>query len=131
MNLPKSFKLKVLDADEAKSAAARIMTDPNVALDVHVREELGIDPDDLGGRQSWRQSLASCVRNRRHSPLVPYFIGLSGSVSIFASASGAAVALLIVGGALGWLSSSGTVFGAFRMLLLGLSAAAITYGLDR
>lgn len=124
------LQAKGLDADEAKSAAARIMTDPNVALDVHVREELGIDPDDLGGSPILA-SITSLVAFAIGAivPLVPYIIGLSGSVSIFASASGAAIALLIVGGALGWLSSSGTVFGAFRMLLLGLSAAAITYGL--
>ncbi len=124
------LQAKGLDEDEAKSAAARIMSDPEVALDVHVREELGIDPDDLGGSPLWA-SLSSLIAFAAGAlvPLIPYIAGLSGSVSIIASATGAAAALLIVGGALGWLSSSGTMFGALRMLVVGLLAGAITYGL--
>ena len=124
------LQAKGLEADEAKSAASRIMSDPEVALEVHVREELGIDPDDLGGSPLWA-SASSLIAFAAGAlvPLVPYFAGLSGAVSIFASAMGAAIALLIVGGALGWLSSSGTMFGAIRMLVVGLFAAAITYGL--
>ena len=124
------FRAKGLEPDEAKSAASRIMSDPEVALDIHVREELGIDPDDLGGSPVWA-SISSLVAFAAGAlvPLVPYIVGLSGSVSILASALGAGVALLIVGGALGWLSSSGTVFGALRMLTVGLFAGAITYGL--
>ncbi len=124
------LQAKGLDADEAKSAASRIMSDPEVALDVHVREELGIDPDDLGGSPIWA-SISSLIAFAAGAlvPLVPYISGLSGTVSILASAMGAAIALLIVGGALGWLSSSGTVFGALRMLIVGLFAGAITYGL--
>ena len=124
------LQAKGLEADEARSAASRIMSDPEVALDVHVREELGIDPDDLGGSPLWA-SISSLIAFAGGAlvPLIPYIAGLSGSVSIFASAMGAAAALLIVGGALGWLSSSGTVFGALRMLVVGLLAGAITYGL--
>lgn len=124
------LQAKGLEADEARSAASRIMSDPEVALDVHVREELGIDPDDLGGSPLWA-ALSSLIAFAAGAlvPLVPYIAGLSGSVSIFASAISAAAALLIVGGALGWLSSSGTVFGALRMLVVGLLAGTITYGL--
>lgn len=124
------LQAKGLDADEAKSAASRIMSDPDVALDVHVREELGIDPEDLGG-SPFLAAISSLVAFAAGAfvPLAPYVVGLSGSVSTIASALGAAIALVIVGGALGWLSSSGTVFGALRMLVVGLFAAAITYGL--
>ena len=124
------LQAKGLNADEAKSAASRIMSDPEVALDVHVREELGIDPDDLGGSPLWA-SISSLIAFAAGAvvPLVPYIAGWSGSASIIASAVGAAVALLIVGGVLGWLSSSGTMFSALRMLIVGLFAGAITYGL--
>lgn len=124
------LRAKGLAEDEAKSAAARIMSDPEVALDLHVREELGIDPDDLGGSPAWA-AISSLIAFAVGAlvPLVPYILGLSGTVSIMASAMGAAGALLIVGGALGWLSSSGTMYGALRMLIVGLFAGAITYGL--
>ena len=92
VNLSKSFKPRGLDVDEAKSAAARIMSDPEVALDVHVREELGIDPDDLGGSPIWA-SISSLIAFAAGAivPLIPYIVGMSGSASIIASASGAAV----------------------------------------
>ncbi len=124
------LKAKGLDADEAKSAAARIMSDPDVALDVHVREELGIDPDELGG-SPMLAAISSLVAFAAGAlvPLVPYIVGLSGAVSIFASAAAAAVALVMVGGTLGWLSGSGTIYSALRMLAVGLFAGVITFGL--
>ena len=121
---------KGLDSPEAKSDAARIMSDPEIALDMHVREELGIDPDELGGSPllASASSLAAFASGAL-VPLLPYLIGLTGTTSLFASATAAAVALAIVGGGLGWLSGSGTIYGALRMLAVGLVAAAITYGL--
>ena len=124
------LRAKGLDADEAKSAAARIMSDPDVALDFHVREELGIDPDELGGSPILA-SISSFVAFAAGAlvPLVPYFTGLSGTVSIVVCGVATAVALVLVGGTLGWLSSSGTLFGALRMLTVGLFAGAITFAL--
>ncbi len=124
------LKSKGLAEEEAQSAASRIMSDPDVALDMHVREELGIDPDDLGGSPilATVSSLAAFAAGAV-VPLLPYLFGLTGPGALISSACGAAAALAIIGGTLGWLSSSGTVYGAFRMLAVGLIAGAITYGL--
>ena len=124
------FQAKGLAPDEARTAASRIMSDPEVALDVHIREELGIDPDELGGSPIWA-SVSSLVAFAGGAliPLLPYIVGLQGAASLFASATLAALALVIVGGALGWLSGSGTIHSALRMLVIGLFAGIVTFGL--
>ncbi len=121
---------KGLSEAEARSAAARIMSDPQVALDVHVREELGIDPDDLGGSPTVAAT-SSFVAFAVGAgvPLMPFIVSSDGTTTVVASALGAAAALFFVGGSLGWLSGNHPVFGALRMLAVGLISGALTYGL--
>ena len=124
------LQAKGLSLDESKSAATRIMSNPDTALDMHVREELGIDLDDLGGSPTVA-AISSLVAfaGGAFVPLLPYLIGLGGNTSTIISACASAFALLAVGGSLGWLSGSGKIYGALRMLAVGLVAGAITYGL--
>lgn len=121
---------KGLSPIEAKNASARIMSDHATALEMHVREELSIDPDDLGG-SPMTAAISSLLAFAGGAgvPLVPYMVGLSGSTSILVSVLASGTALLIVGGGLGWMSGSGKLYGALRMLLVGLAAGAITFGL--
>ncbi len=121
---------KGLAPDEAKSAAARIMSDHESALEMHVREELSIDPDELGG-SPLTAAFSSLVAFAGGAaiPLIPYAVSLSGPTSITVSALTSGIALAIVGGGLGWMSGSGKVYGAMRMLLVGVAAGAITFGL--
>ena len=124
------LQLKGLSADEAKSASERIMSDHETALDMHVREELSIDPDDLGG-SPWTAAFSSLVAFAGGAavPLIPYAIGLTGPTSITVSALASGAALAIVGGGLGWMSGSGKIYGALRMLLVGVAAGSLTFGL--
>ena len=121
---------KGLESGEAKSVASRIMRDPEIALDVHVREELGLDPDDLGGSPVLAAiSSLGAFAIGALVPLLPYIIKLNGSVAIVISPIVSGLAIAVIGGALGWLSGKGTVYGALRMLLVGLIAGAVTFGL--
>ena len=124
------LQAKGLSLDESKSAAARIMSNPDTALDMHVREELGIDLDDLGGSPTVA-AISSLVAfaGGAFVPLLPYLIGFGGTTSTIISAGASASALALVGGSLGWMSGSGKIYGALRMLAVGLVAGAITYGL--
>ena len=126
----KILEAKGLSPSEAENAAARIMRDHETALEMHAREELGIDPDELGGSPmtaAWSSLIA--FAGGAAVPLIPYVVGFSGSSSIVVSAVASGTALMIVGGGLGWLSGSGKVYGALRMLVVGLVAGAITFGL--
>ncbi len=122
------LRSKGLDENEARSAAERIMSDPEAALDTHVREELGIDPEELGGSPIWAAGSSFITfAAGAFIPLLPHMAGLSGDTSIIASLGISGISLIIVGGGLGWLSGSGAIFSAARMLLIGGTAAAITY----
>ena len=124
------LETKGLAPEEAKSAAARIMSNPDTALEFHVREELGIDPEDLGGSPmtaAWSSLFAFAIG--AFVPLIPYAMGLTGVGAIMTSAIGSGIALILVGGGLGWMSGSGKIYGAVRMLAVGLFAGAITFGL--
>ena len=126
----KILQSKGLSPEEAEVASARIMSDHETALDMHVREELGIDPDELGG-SPMIAAVSSLVAFAGGAvvPLIPYMVGLNIPTSITVSALASGIALLFVGGGLGWLSGSGKIFGALRMLAVGVAAGAITFGL--
>ncbi len=124
------LKAKGLNSKEAETAAARIMSNPDTALEFHVREELGIDPEELGGSPIWAM-ISSLVAFSAGAaiPLLPYVIGITGTIALFSSVISATASLLIVGGILGWISSRGAIYGATRMLIVGVFAGTVTYGL--
>ena len=126
--LQRIYESKGLNPEEAHTVATRIMSDPEVALDTHVREELGIDPDDLGG-SPWAAAISSLGAFAFGAviPVIPYAFGAANAVAIAISAVASLVALTVVGSALGWMSGTSAVLGGFRMAAIGLAAAALTY----
>lgn len=128
--LAEIFQQRGLDKEEARSVSARIMSDRETALDVHLREELGVDPDDLGG-SPWVAAFSSLVAFSCGAllPVIPFLLGAEGSIAITTSAILSAAGLTIVGGGLGWITGTGVFKASIRMLLIGIAAAAITYGI--
>ena len=126
--LAKLFESKGLRQDEANAVASRIMSDPDVALDTHVREELGIDPQSLGG-SPWAAAISSLVAFASGAlvPVVPYMFGASGTTAIITSATASIVALAVVGSSLGWMSGTNSIIAGLRMTAIGVAAAALTY----
>lgn len=122
------FEDKGLSEEEAGMVAERISADPDIALDMHLREEFGLDQDDLGS--PWGAALASMVSFALGAivPLFPYFFIDAGPALVISSAM-SALALITVGSGLAWISGVNTLWGAVRMLLVGGLAAAVTYGI--
>ena len=122
------FVSKGLKRDEAEVVATRLMSDPDIALDTHVREELGIDPDDLGG-SPWTAATSSLLAFAAGAavPVIPYAVGLSSSAAIWISATVSLLALATVGGSLGWLSGFNVIRAGIRMTLIGAGAASLTW----
>ena len=122
------YKEKGLEDHEAKLVAARIHANPQVALDTHLREEFGLDQEDLGS--PWGAAFASmgAFASGAIVPILPYLFSDS-SAMFFVSAAMSGVALLVVGAGLAWLSGINWVWGGARMLLVGAVAAAVTYGI--
>ena len=122
------FVAKGLKPEEAKIVADRLMSDPEVALDTHVREELGIDPDTLGG-SPWSAAASSLLAFAGGAivPIIPYVFGFVETTAIAMSAIGSLIALVAVGYWLGWIARTNAIVSGIRMAFIGAGAAAITF----
>ena len=126
--LAAAYRAKGFSADEAARIAHRIFRDPVAALDTLVREELGLDPDQLGSpvRAALGSFLAFAVGAAL--PVVPYLFG-GGTIVVIVSLVISLVALFAVGAAVSLLTGRGLVFSGVRQLVIGLVAALVTYGI--
>ena len=122
------YQAKGLGRAQATAVAARIMENPEAALDTLAREELGLDPAGLGS--PWRASGSSFLAFVAGAavPVAPYVLD-AGRLAFGLSAALSATALLVVGGLLAVLSGRGVARGALRMLLVGSAAAAVTFAI--
>ncbi len=120
------YRAKGLPRDQAKAVADRIMADPDTALDTLAREELGLDPDELGS--AWKAAIFSFIAFAIGASVVviPYAL-LSGIPAFVLAIVLALVGMIAVGGVVGYQSGRGVVFSAARQVLWGAGAAAVTY----
>jgi VIT1/CCC1 family predicted Fe2+/Mn2+ transporter len=120
------YEAKGIDPETAAAVAAQVMSDKEVALDTMAREELGLDPDDLGS--PWAAALSSFVAFSLGAVLVvlPYVFG-GGPMALTAAVALAVLALAAVGGSMARLTGRPVVRGALRQLVVGGLAAGATY----
>jgi VIT1/CCC1 family predicted Fe2+/Mn2+ transporter len=112
------------DAETAVRMAAAVSQDPDTALRVHTREELGVDPFELPSPVFAGLSSLIAFSTGALIPLLPYLAGLS----VLGVALGvAAVALLAGGIAVGRLTGRSMLRSGLRQLLLGGVAVAVTF----
>jgi vacuolar iron transporter family protein len=125
------YQAKGLPPDKAKELAARIIANPETALDTLVREELGIDPDDLGG-SPWTAGGTSFLLFALGAifPVAPFFF-LSGGAAIATSLAISALAMFAIGAGTTLFTGRGMLFSGARQVAIGIAAAAVTFGLGR
>jgi VIT1/CCC1 family predicted Fe2+/Mn2+ transporter len=122
------YRAKGLNKEEAEKLAGRLTEDPNVALDTLVREELGLDPNELGNPIGAASSSFVAFAAGAILPVLPFFFGGSTAL-ILASIAISGAALFGVGALLSLFTGRGTLFSGGRQLLIGGVAAAITFAL--
>jgi VIT1/CCC1 family predicted Fe2+/Mn2+ transporter len=112
--------------DEAQAIAKRLMINPEVALETLIREELGLDPEELGS--PWGAATGSFIAFALGAfvPLLP-FILFAGSSALLVSIAFTAAALFGVGAAVSLLTGKSAIYTGLRQLAIGAAAAAITY----
>jgi len=122
------YQAKGLDKEEARRVAAQIMRDKKGALDTLTREELGIDPAELGGNP-WSAAGTSFALFSLGAvfPIVP-FIWLSSTMAIAVSVAASAIALAAIGTLTSLFNGRSPWFSAGRQVVFGCAAAAVTYG---
>jgi VIT1/CCC1 family predicted Fe2+/Mn2+ transporter len=125
------YQAKGLPEDEAQSLAQRIIKDETTALDTMAREELGINPEEMGG-SPWAAAGASFCLFAVGAiiPVAPFFF-LSGNLGVAVSAALSALALFGIGAGITLLTGRGALYSGLRQVIFGLLAAGITFGLGR
>jgi VIT1/CCC1 family predicted Fe2+/Mn2+ transporter len=112
------------DPGTAAAMAAAVSADPDTALRVHAREELGVDPSELPSPVLAGASSLAAFSSGALVPLLPYLAGLHS----LAAALGITAAALLAGGmAVGQLTGRPLVRSGLRQLALGGVAVAVTF----
>jgi len=121
------YTAKGLPSKEASRLAKRIIADPEHALDTLAREELGLNPDELGS--PWGAAISSFVSFAAGAllPVLPFLL-LPGPRALPYALALAAVALFGVGALLSLFTGRNTWYSGARMLALGAIAGAVTFG---
>jgi vacuolar iron transporter family protein len=123
------YQAKGLQREEAQRVAAELMSNKKAALDTLAREELGIDPTELGGNPLSAASMSFALFSAGAVvPIVP-FIWLQGATGIITSVVASAIALCAVGLLTSLFNGRSPWFSAARQAVFGCAAAAVTYGI--
>ena len=125
------YQAKGVPEAQARALADQLMSNKDTALDTLVREELGIDPDDLGG-SAWGAAASSfCLFAIGAIFPILGFLFLTGSSAIIVGIVSSCVALFAIGAGTSLFTGRGVVFSGLRQIGIGLGAAAITFGIGR
>ncbi|HEY6499502.1 MAG TPA: VIT1/CCC1 family protein [Streptosporangiaceae bacterium] len=121
------YRAKGLSRADAEQLASKIMSDRSVALDTLAREELGLDPDELGS--PWSAALSSLLAFALGAfvVVVPYLAG-SGTAALVTAIVLALAAMFGVGASIGALNGRNAVKSGLRQVIAGAIAAAVTFG---
>lgn len=122
------YRAKGFSDSDARALADRLIADPDQALDTMVREELGIDPTNVGSRAAWVAGSSSFVAFAFGAtiPVLPFLFSLDTG-GLVASGLMSGGALGTVGALLGMLTGRNVAWSALRMMLIGGAAAGATF----
>jgi VIT1/CCC1 family predicted Fe2+/Mn2+ transporter len=125
------YEAKGLGPEEAKTLAHRLLADRKTALDTLVREELGLDPEELGGSPYVAAGASFGLFSLGAIfPVLPFFF-LTGTVAVLASIVLAGLALMTSGVVTSLFTARGALFSAARQLAIGYGAALVTFAIGR
>jgi len=122
------YRSRGVEPETAERLATEMMRDPELALETHAREELGIDPTDLGSPLGAAVSSFLAFAVGALVPLFPWFFG-AGDAALVASIVLGTLTALGVGAALARFTGRSMARSATRQFLLSAVPAAITYAL--
>jgi len=125
------YEARGMKREQARTLASQILENPETAIQTLAREELGVDPDELGG-SAWEAALTSFVLFAIGAivPVFP-FIFLTGFEAVAASIVLSTLALFALGAVITLFTGKTVLFSGMRMVMFGLIAAAVTFGIGR
>jgi VIT1/CCC1 family predicted Fe2+/Mn2+ transporter len=120
-----------MDMDEARRMSTALLSRPEQALDVLAREELGLNPDDLGSPFAAAGSSFLAFAFGATVPVVPFFVGASGGAAVLASAGATVFMLFAVGIALSLFTGRSAFRGGLRLVLIGGGAGLAAWAVGK
>jgi VIT1/CCC1 family predicted Fe2+/Mn2+ transporter len=125
------YQARGMDVQQSEVLARRIMTDPREALDVMAREELGINPSEMGG-SPWVAAFTSFAlfATGAFIPVLP-FLFTSGTTAVGVSLILSALGLFGLGAGITLFTARSPLRSGLRSVLFGLAAAGGTYAIGR
>jgi vacuolar iron transporter family protein len=121
------YQARGVDLAQARAASRALLANPQAALDVLAREELGLNPDDLGS--PWQAASTSFVTFAAGAsvPLLPFLLGFTAGRATVIAAGVTLLALFVVGLGLSLFTGRNAVGGALRMVLIGGGAGTVSF----
>jgi len=125
------YQARGIAEEQAHRLAQQIMSDKENALETLAREELSVDPEELGG-SAWEAAIASFILFTLGA-IVPVisFLFLSGLKAVIVSGIFSTLGLFIIGSAITLYTGRGVLFSGSRQVLFGLAAAVVTFTIGR
>lgn len=123
------YAARGMSLQQARRATRRMMSDPEHALDLLAREELGVNPDDLGS--PWGAALFSFLAfsGGASVPLMPFLLGLDAHRGVPVAGALAGISLFTIGALLSLFTGRSALLGGLRMTLIGGLAGMVTYAI--
>ncbi len=125
--LVKLYEGRGIDPELARALAGEMMRTPELALETHAREELGIDPGALGSPNKASLSSFAMFGMGALLPLLPWLLA-GGTGAIVASVILGTLGSLGIGAALAYFTKKTWWRSALRQLLISTVAAGVTFG---
>jgi vacuolar iron transporter family protein len=122
------YEQRGLDPAQARTVAEAMMSDPDRALQAHARDELGIDPEQLGSPMAAGSSSLLAFSVGAVIPLIPWFVG-AGTAAMVASLVLGVTAAAVVGWLIGRSTERPLIRSITRQVLFTLVPALITFGI--
>ncbi len=125
------YQSKGVAPEQARQMADHLLSDPVHALDTLSREELGMDPDELGG-SAWEAAFTSFLLFAMGAiiPILPFFV-TGGMKAVLWSGALSGIGLFVIGAAITLVTGRGVLGSGLRQVVFGLTAALVTYGIGR
>jgi vacuolar iron transporter family protein len=125
------YQARGVELEQARAMSRSLLSRPQQALDVLAREELGLNPDDLGS--PWQAATSSFVAFAAGAtvPLIPFLAGLAPLRATIIAALLTLVALFGVGLALSLFTGRDAFRGALRMVTIGGGAGSVSFLVGR
>jgi VIT1/CCC1 family predicted Fe2+/Mn2+ transporter len=125
------YQSRGLKEAQARQLATQIISNQASALETLAREELGVDPQELGG-SAWEAAITSFLLFAIGAVVpVVAFVFLGGMAAVIVSLSLSTIGLFVIGAFITLFTGRSVLYSGMRQVIFGLLAAAVTFGIGR